>query len=103
MLSESLAAWEFEKIVGQVWPVKKNLPPRARTNAVQRVSTLTSLFQFAPTQANIQGTRWAGYQAITEYLDHFAPAREDKIRASRVLTSDQVNNTKLKAFELLSV
>jgi hypothetical protein len=48
---------------------------------------------------------WAGYQAITEYLDHAAPVRTrgDKAaaRAERVVTGG-VDLIKQKAFELLS-
>ena len=64
---------------------------------------LRRLFGHAPTQKNIEGTRWAGYQAIVEYLDHFSPAKEEATRANRVITSEQVNGAKLKTYELLAV
>jgi hypothetical protein len=34
---------------------------------------LTGLFLAPDTNAAIRGTHWAGYQAITEHLDHAAP------------------------------
>ena len=48
------------------------------------------------------GHRWAGYQAITEYLDHFQPAKNDLARANRVLTGN-VGDLKVAAFDLLKV
>lgn len=59
------------------------------------------------TNENIRGTRWAGYQAITEYLDHAAPVAgktsTDKA-INRVLRSIDGNAVALKerAFALLS-
>jgi hypothetical protein len=49
------------------------------------VRELRRLFGHAPTQKNIEGTRWAGYQAIVEYLDHFSPAKEEATQANRVI------------------
>jgi hypothetical protein len=49
------------------------------------VRELRRLFGHAPTQKNIEGTRWADYQAIVEYLDHFSPAKEEATQANRVI------------------
>ena len=38
-----------------------------------RSQALGQLFIEADIIADIRGTRWAGYQAIAEYLDHAAP------------------------------
>ena len=60
----------------------------------------------ADTNANIRGTRWAAYQAVTEYLDHTAPiaAKTDQAdaRAERALTSTTIEATKIRAFDLLT-
>jgi len=62
----------------------------------------------ADTNAAIRGTRWAGYQAVTEYLDHAAPVNgktaSDKAinRALRSIDGAAVD-LKEKAFALLSV
>ena len=58
----------------------------------------------ARTQANIRNTAWAGYQAIAEYVDHFAPVRtrQDKAtaRAARVLTTTEPTRIKTRAWAL---
>jgi hypothetical protein len=54
---------------------------------------LTRLFLAADTNAAICGTRWAGYQTITEHLDHAAPAHgktADDKAVNRDLTSPAV-------------
>ena len=50
----------------------------------------------------IRGTRWAGLQAITEYLDHHTPAKDDDVRAARVLTSHALGERKQRAYDLLA-
>ena len=50
----------------------------------------------------MRGTRWAGLQAITEYLDHHSPAKSDDVRAARVLTSHALGERKQRAYELIA-
>jgi phage/plasmid-like protein (TIGR03299 family) len=102
MINETLTMGEFEKIVAQLWPVADDASDAAKNNAKQRTSTLKYLIRDADTQKAIKGTRWAGYQAVTEYLDHFAPAKTDLVRATRALTGPGAD-IKARAFELLAV
>ena len=60
------------------------------------------MFCEADTQHTIRGTRWAGLQAITEYLDHHSPAKDDDVRAARVLTSHALGERKQRAYDLLA-
>jgi hypothetical protein len=48
------------------------------------------------TQDNIRGTAWAGYQSITEWLDHKQPAKSDYHRANKVLADGTVTATKAR-------
>ena len=59
-------------------------------------------FTDADTQHTVRGTRWAGLQAITEYLDHHSPAKSDDVRAARVLTSHALGERKQRAYDLLA-
>jgi phage/plasmid-like protein (TIGR03299 family) len=78
---------------------------RTRDADRQRQARLASLFHDADTQANIRGTAWAGYQAVVEYLDHYAPVRDTRhaatARATRLLTSDEPAKTKRAAWSAL--
>jgi phage/plasmid-associated DNA primase len=102
MLTEALTMREFEQVVGQVWPVKDNASEKTQRNAKERLGTLKYLIREADTQKAIAGSRWAGYQAITEYLDHYQPAKDETARANRVLTGT-TGDLKLAAFDLLKV
>ncbi|MEU5425925.1 DUF932 domain-containing protein [Streptomyces olivoreticuli] len=102
MINETLTLGQFEGICETIWgPLEPNPSVRTRNNHARRVNTLRHLFETADTQANIRGTRWAGLQAIGEYLDHFQPGSEDA-RAHRVLTSATVAGRKQRAYELLA-
>lgn len=103
MINETLTNAEFDRIVADLWPLPSNPGTRAKNNRQQRHYALRYLFEAADTQSEIRGTRWAGYQAITEYLDHKAPAKNDMVRANRVLTSGALADVKTRAFDLLSV
>lgn len=102
MLQTSMTNREFEAIVAQVWPVADNAAEQAKNNAKQRLGTLKYLITEADTQKAITGSRWAGYQAITEYLDHYQEAKNATVRANRVITG-KTGDLKLTAFDLLKV
>ena len=57
-------------------------------------------------KADIRGTKWAGYQAVAEYIDHFAPVQArrnaDIARATRLLTTDQPAHLKRTAWAALA-
>ncbi len=81
----------------------------ARRNRQQQASSIVKLWTSSPTIAPIAGTRWAAYNAVTEYLDHFAPVRgaattgaAANTRALRTITpGSTVETLKVEAFRLL--
>ena len=103
MIQQSLTDAQFAQIIGKLWTTESE-SKRSATITANRADVLTGLFSDAATNANIRGTRWAGYQAITEYLDHFAPVAggTDTARAERVATGGTVTTVKARAFEMLA-
>jgi phage/plasmid-like protein (TIGR03299 family) len=83
-----------------------NATKRVRETERRRRSRLHWLFADAETQAGIRDTAWAGYQAVAEYVDHYAPVRtkgdEHTARATRVLTSDDPDRIKRRAWTALA-
>jgi hypothetical protein len=81
----------------------------ARRGRQQQASSIVKLWTSSPTIAPIAGTRWAAYNAVTEYLDHFQPVRGARTsraaadtRALRAVTPGSgVETLKLDAFRLL--
>lgn len=102
MLDEQLTMGQFETVVAQLWPLAEDASEQTRNNHKKRAATLRYLIRDADTQAAIKGTRWAGFQAITEYIDHYTPAKDATVRANRAVAGP-VAELKTRAFELLSV
>lgn len=107
MIQQTMTDAEFHRLTVDLFgdPAEAETK-RATTTMRDRADTLTSLWADASTQQNIRGTRWAGLQAVVEYVDHFAPVRgRDKAtsRAERVLTSADVERVKSQAWELCAV
>lgn len=80
----------------------------ARRGRQQQASSIVKLWA-SPTIAPIAGTRWAAYNAVTEYLDHVQPVRGARTataaadtRALRAVTTGSgVETLKLDAFRVL--
>lgn len=103
MINETMRTGEFFDLVDKVWPVKDDASKQARNNADTRRGKLEFLWSDAPTQRGITGTKWAAYQAITEYVDHYSRAKTDTVRALRVVSgAASVVNPKNHAWRLLA-
>jgi phage/plasmid-like protein (TIGR03299 family) len=97
----------FDALVTDVFgAVGSNATKRVREAEQRRRRRLHWLFTDADTQAGIRDTAWAGYQAVAEYVDHFAPVRakgeEAAARATRLLTSDDPDRLKRRAWTALA-
>jgi phage/plasmid-like protein (TIGR03299 family) len=81
-------------------------PARVHRTGAQRQRTLAHLWHDADTQSGIRGTAWGAYQAVTEYVDHFAPVRTKSgvatARAVRLLTTDEPARVKDRAWAALA-
>lgn len=96
----------FDALISDVFGhADPDATPRARESEKRRRDRLHHLFADADTQASIRGTAWAGYQAVTEYMDHYAPVRTtgdaEDARAARALTSDAAPRIKQRAWSAL--
>lgn len=110
MIQQSMTEAAFFEIVNKIWVPSEKDSPRAKNVAAERTAALGQLFLESSTTREIRGTRYAAYNAFTEYVDHFAPvnlgknaATEADARALRTLTSKGANDIKTEAFQLLSV
>ena len=107
MIQETMTDGQFREIMMREWGPLEDMGKRAQDNAQQTVDHVFKLWSEADTQAAIRNTRWAAYQAVTEYVDHFIPVRgagdEATVRAERVLTSADLPAIKRHAFDLFRV
>lgn len=91
--------------------VKRDDAPSAaaRTKRTDQARQIVKLWVSSPTVAPISGTRWGAYNAVTEYIDHFAPVRGARTstaaadtRALRAVTAGSPAHTmKVDAFRML--
>jgi phage/plasmid-like protein (TIGR03299 family) len=97
MINTRMSTSDFDDIIARVFPVDPMPSARGITMAAQRTTALKEVLA-APEQENIRFTAWAGYSAVTSYLQHSATG-EDAARknATRALTSTTVRNTAARA------
>jgi phage/plasmid-like protein (TIGR03299 family) len=108
MIQETMDEARFNELVRGLFDEPAETAPKATKSIDEkRMNTLSELFHDAPTNRNIRGTVWAGYQAITEYVDHYAPAvkgryarTDEEARAYRTLTGDNASTLKNNAFRI---
>ncbi|MER5952064.1 DUF932 domain-containing protein [Streptomyces sp. NPDC001904] len=107
MVQAELTLNELRDVVDKVFPMTSD-GKIAQGNQRKRWAKISNLYQYADTQAAIRGTRWAGYNAITEYVNHVAPAKaktereKAASRAERIITGT-ADAAMEKAFALLTV
>lgn len=75
MMDQTMVDAEFAKLVQKLYPVKKDAEgvKAERTRGLH--ADLLNLWAESPTLEGVRGTRWGGYNVMTEYLDHFRPVR----------------------------
>jgi phage/plasmid-like protein (TIGR03299 family) len=107
LIQTTLTDGEFDALIAATFgPLDPQASERAKQADADRQEVLSFLFHDADTQAGIRGTAWAGYQAVAEYVDHYAPVRAKQdaptARATRLLISDAPTKTKHRAWSTLT-
>lgn len=75
MLDQPMVDAEFAKIVARLWKVAPDATGKVADRKREIQAQVMDLFQTSPTLEHVRGTRWAGYNAVTEYLDHYRPVK----------------------------
>lgn len=101
MIQQTMAEDHFRNYIDKLFPAPaKDATTRVHDTYREKRNTLDFLFTEANTNAPIRGTRWAGYQAVTEYIDHYAPTQRnqwaDNENTARALSSLGKNSVNLK-------
>lgn len=104
LLDQNYTDAEFRKLIAQVFPAPaKDASERIRNNYSERAGLLFWAFDQSPTIQNIKGTKWAAYNAVTEFLDWGQRINGDNVEAKRLTrtTMGEYDTLKLKTWELL--
>ncbi|GIG23330.1 hypothetical protein Cch01nite_40540 [Cellulomonas chitinilytica] len=107
MIAATVTDAEFYALVSDLFGTPEtDTQARTRNAHTHRSATLAHLWHQADTQDGIRGTAWGAYQAVAEYVDHFAPVRDRRnpaaARAARVLTTDEPARIKARAWSALT-
>lgn len=99
---------QFTRLAASLYPTPENAKDVAAENARIHRANITKLWRGSPTMKEIAGTRWAAYNAVTEYVDHVIDQRGkagDALREARALNvaTGMTNPIKERAFALLAV
>ena len=92
MMDQPMVEAEFAKIVAGLWKVAPEAEGKVAERKRETQAALIDLYRNSPTLDTIRGTRWAGYNALTEYLDHYRPVKgqQDVARAEGALEGPNV-------------
>lgn len=100
MMDTKMVDAEFAKIVARMFPVKDDAHGKVADRKRESQAQVMSLYRESPTLDGIRGTVWGGYNAVTEYLDHFRPVRATSPGAvAQVRAEGQIDgpNVRVKA------
>ncbi|HEX5119842.1 MAG TPA: DUF932 domain-containing protein [Pseudonocardiaceae bacterium] len=113
MINTPLREVDFTNKIRRLIPESKRVTSeRAHQGYENKIIQLKQLFTGSETATEIRGTRWAGYQAVTEWLDHYSPVRvgDDPMgveaadaRALKTLTKRTTLDLKTRAFAAFAV
>lgn len=106
MADESLSIDQFRKVAERLLPIHEEATDLVKGRIAGEQTKLTALFEISDTMKDIRGTAWAGYQAVTEYLDHYRSVSGKDTNQSSIYRALQVANgnseeLKSKAFWML--
>ncbi|MDM2164696.1 DUF932 domain-containing protein [Mycobacteroides abscessus] len=106
LYAAQMAVDEAERFVKELFEVEKASTREKAANLQVKANEVMRLFEKSESIAPIAGTRWAAYNAATEWADHKQVIKgrfgiADK-RAARTLTNKATSDFKARAFALLA-
>lgn len=91
----------FEEIIEREFGAPDDASAAAITRSNRKVEGICGLFADAQTHENVRDTAWAGFNALAEWADHYAPTRgeeADRVRAAKAVFAPNLKN---RALELM--
>jgi len=75
LYSQSITDAEFSKLIQTIYPKPEKDAKGAIKKWENKVVLIDDLYHNSPTNANIKGTKWGAFNALTERLDYFRSGR----------------------------
>lgn len=103
LINTTMTQTRFEAIIEKEFGVSDDASQAATTRAEKKIAEITELFADAQTQDGIRDTAWAGFNALTEWADHFSPTRGDDRDTSRAVKALLDPSFKQSALKLMLI
>lgn len=101
LIDKTMTQAQFEEIIEREFGAPDDASAAAITRSDRKVEEICTLFADAQTQDGIRDTAWAGFNALTEWADHFAPTRGDDADVARAAKAVFAPSIKNRALELM--
>ena len=101
LINKTMTQAQFEAIITREFSAPEDASQAAVTRAERKIEEIEELFADAQTQDGIRDTAWAGFNALVEWNDHFAPTRgndRDVARAAKAILDPSFKD---RALELM--
>lgn len=100
LINTTMTQMQFDELLVRNFGAPSGSAPGTITRAENKIDEISSLFTHAYTQEGIRNTAWAGFNALTEWSDHFHPTRgsaQETSRAVKAVMDPFFKNTALQA------
>ena len=101
LIDTTMTHARFMDIVTEEFGAPDDAHQAVATRRENKINELEELFVEASTQEGVRDTAWAGFNAITEWLDHYSPRQGKDKDASRALAAVMEHSDKTRALELM--
>ena len=75
LFNQAITDAEFSKLIKTIYPMPEKDAKGAMKKWENKVILLDDLYHNSPTNANIKGTKWGAFNALTERLDYYRSGR----------------------------
>jgi hypothetical protein len=101
MIQTTMTQAKFEAIIEREFGAPDDASSATITRSENKIAEMTRLFAEAQTQDGIRDTAWAGFNALTEWNDHYAPTRGDERELARASKAILEPEFKDQAYRLM--
>lgn len=101
LINTTLTQSRFEEIIAAEFGAEEGAAAATKTRTDRKLEEMVELFAEAGTQQGIRDTAWAGFNALTEWNDHFSPARGDDRETTRAIKAILDPSFKNRALSLM--
>lgn len=101
LIETTMTQSTFEQMIAAEYGVPDDAPKTTIGRTEKKLDRMAELFADAQTQEGIRGTAWAGFNALTEYADHFAPTRGQDRDTARYINAALYPDFKTRALAVV--